>query len=289
MLPILALAAHAAPISLPVHGGVLTVDVPPPLAGPAGAALLAHLRGSADAVAAYYGTFPVPAVTVLVRATDDGEVHGSAWPGGPPVLRLSAGTQVTPATYRADWIVVHELTHVAFPLVDRRHHWIEEGIATYVEPWARVAAGRLAPEQVWFELARDLPQGIPANGRGLDEDGSWAATYWGGALFCFLSDLDIRKRTENRYGLRDALQAIARTGGIGAGEVHDLATVLAVGDAAVGVPVLTETWRRLGRRVDSVDLDAIWRDLGVERTADGVVLRDDAPLAAIRRSIAGAP
>ena len=32
-------------------------------------------------------------------------------------------------------------------------------------------------------------------------------------------------------------------------------------------------------------LERLWRDLGVEPAGEGVVLRDDAPLAAIRRAI----
>src|SRR5260370_28547747 len=37
--------------------------------------------------------------------------------------------------------------HLAFPSVDEKHHWIEEGIATYVEPIARIPAGHLTAAQ----------------------------------------------------------------------------------------------------------------------------------------------
>jgi len=42
--------------------------------------------------------------------------------------------------------------------VDERHHWIEEGIATYVEPIARIHAGHLKAERMWFDLVRDMPK-----------------------------------------------------------------------------------------------------------------------------------
>ena len=40
--------------------------------------------------------------------------------------------------------------------------------------------------------------------------------------------------------------------------------------------------RHLGKSVE-IDLPALWRDLGVRLTADGIVTDDSAPLAWIRR------
>ena len=40
--------------------------------------------------------------------------------------------------------MTHEMVHLAFPSVAREHHWIEEGITTYVEPIARAETGELA-------------------------------------------------------------------------------------------------------------------------------------------------
>ena len=58
-----------------------------------------------------------------------------------------------------------------------------------------------------------MPKGLPAAGdRGLDYTPTWGRTYWGGALFCLLADIDIRKRTSNRFGLQDALRAIVAAG-----------------------------------------------------------------------------
>ena len=45
-------------------------------------------------------------------------------------------------------MLTHEMVHLAFPSVDDKHHWIEEGIATYVEPIARIQAGNLKAEQM---------------------------------------------------------------------------------------------------------------------------------------------
>jgi hypothetical protein len=62
--------------------------------------------------------------------------------------------------------MTHELIHMAFPSVRRRHHWIEQGLATYVEPVARAQVGTLSAERVWADLMRDLPRGEPGAGDG---------------------------------------------------------------------------------------------------------------------------
>ena len=49
--------------------------------------------------------------------------------------------------------MTHELVHAAFPDVAEEHHWIEEGIATYVEPIARVQIGDLTPEKILDYMA----------------------------------------------------------------------------------------------------------------------------------------
>ena len=85
---------------------------------------------------------------------------------------------------------------------------MEEGLATYVEPLGRARTGLIAVEQVWSELLDGLPKGLPGAGdRGLDRTPTWGRTYWGGALFWFLADVEIRRRTSGRRGL-DALRAI---------------------------------------------------------------------------------
>lgn len=40
--------------------------------------------------------------------------------------------------------MTHEMVHLAFPSVPDQHHWIEEGLATYVEPIARARASEIS-------------------------------------------------------------------------------------------------------------------------------------------------
>jgi hypothetical protein len=189
------------------------------------------------------------------------------------------------AGLQADWMLTHEMVHLAFPSVADEHHWIEEGLATYVEPIARVRAGHLDVHQMWFELLRDLHQGLPEPGdQGLDHTHTWARTYWGGALFCFLADIEIHKQTNNRKGLDDALRGILDAGG----DIrHDwkLSDALRTGDQATGVSVLIPLYNKMKDQPYEVDLPAMWKSLGVERAGDTARFVDSAAMAKIRDAI----
>ena len=167
----------------------------------------------------------------------------------------------------------------------RRHLWAEEGLATYVEPIARARAGELSPEKMWRDLVRGLPQGLPQRGdEGLDQTHTWGRTYWGGALFWLLADVEIRERTGNRFGLEHALRALVARGGSIA-DRWPLQSALDVGDRAVGAKVLEELYAKMGSRPVEVDLDALFLRLGVALRGTAVEFDDRAPLAPIRRAI----
>jgi hypothetical protein len=177
------------------------------------------------------------------------------------------------------------MIHFGFPSVEPRHHWIEEGIATYVEPIARAQVGKLTAERVWREMVDRMPQGLPAPGdQGLDNTHTWGRTYWGGAMFCLLADIEIRKQTGNAQGLRDALRAINRAGGTIEAD-WPLERVIEVGDKATNGKVLVELYTQMASKPVSVDLLDLWTQLGVVRADRGVTFDNRAALASIRASI----
>ena len=249
--------------------------------------LMQWVHWAADSVATYYGHFPVPALQLRVIPTEGRGVRGGktfgASDGGS--IRIHVGGETSMAGLSADWMLTHEMVHLGFPSVAENHHWIEEGIATYVEPIARVRAGHLDVHEMWFEVVRDLHQGLPEPGdKGLDNTHTWARTYWGGALFCFLADVEIHKQTNNRKGLDDALRGILNAGG----DIrHDweLTEALRVGDEATGVSVLIPLYNKMKDQPYQVDLPETWKELGIERDGDTVRFIDSAPLAKTRNSI----
>jgi hypothetical protein len=241
---------------------------------------------SARAVSAYYGKFPVPRSKLRITAAAGSRATGgTAFGWRPPFIRISLGRQATLSTLGDDWLLTHEMVHLALPSLVEEHHWLEEGLATYVEPIARSRIGALTRERVWRDLIDGLPQGQPQSGdRGLDGTPTWGRTYWGGALFCLRADVTIRQRTSNRFGLEDSLRAILAAGG-SIDRDWTIDRVLEVGDRAVGVPVLRELYEEMGSRPVTVDLEALWQQLGISRQGGSVTFDDQAPLASVRDAI----
>ena len=250
------------------------------------AVLLAWVRRSAAIVAAYYGGFPTPRATIELRAGPGAGVQGGSTYANPDALiRVRVGREVTAAQLESDWVMVHEMTHLALPDVGPEHTWLSEGLATYVEGIARVQAGNRAEEDVWAEELRQMPRGLPQTGdQGLDRTHTWGRTYWGGAMFCLMADVDIRGRTHGAKGLQDAVRAIVRASG-GLSADWPIERVLSTGDRAVGTTSLEDLYARMKDSAYAPDLAALWRELGVTADGDTVRLTDDAPLAAVRHAI----
>ncbi len=241
---------------------------------------------SAEIVASYYGRFPTTSLRVRIVPEDGDGVRGGqtfGYNGG--FIRVQVGREVTEGQLRNDWVLVHEMTHLALPDVGDDHQWLSEGLAVYIEGVARVQAGNRTQSDMWAEEIRSMPRGLPQPGdRGLDHTHTWGRTYWGGAMFCLLADVEIHRRTQNRFGLQDAVRAITRESG-GLSIDWPIERVLKTGDAAVGVPVLEELYAQMKDAPVTPDLMGLWRKLGVEPDGSSVRLVDDAPLAQVRRSI----
>jgi hypothetical protein len=273
-----------------VDGADITVDFGGARFAAGSDVILAWIRRSAGIVAAYYGGFPTRTLRIRVEAQRGNEVNGGTtygYDGG--FIRVGVGTDVTEAALLDDWVLVHEMVHLALPDVGEEHAWLSEGLATYVEGIARVHAGNRSEADVWAEELRMMPRGLPENDdRGLDRTHTWGRTYWGGAMYCLLADVEIRKRTNNRMGLQDALRAIARESG---GLVTDwpIDRVLRTGDAAVGTSALNDLYEQMKHEPMRPDLTGLWSNLGVVRDGTSVRLVDDAPLSGVRRAIMRAP
>lgn len=253
-------------------------------------AVLERVRNAAQAVTIYYGQFPVKTARILILPVRDrhGVFRGTTWGemgGFPGFTRISVGEKTTQRELNEDWMMTHELTHLAFPDLPDDEHWMEEGLATYVEPVARVQAGQLAAKKIWQDMIEGMPKGEPEAGdQGLDRTHTWGRTYWGGALFCLAADVEIRRETKNRKGLQDALRAIVAAGGT-IDHHWPIERALDIGDKATGTHVLAEMYAKWKDAPVEVDLPALWKQLGIRKAGDGVELDPNAPLSPVREAI----
>jgi hypothetical protein len=281
----LPLTASGQETKLNIAGAEIDVIFNSPVSDTLRELVLERIKLSAKAVTNYYRRYPVQKVRIDVsphfgRGVSGG--HASGWDGAR--IRIGVGRESVPADFAADWVSTHEMVHLAFPSQEDRHHWIEEGQAVYIEPIARARIGELTPEKVWGDMVRDMPQGQPDKGdQGLDYTHTWGRTYWGGAIFCLLADVQIRERTHNQKGLEDALRAVLAEGNIES--EWPLERALAIGDKATGVTVLHDLYEQMKATPVTVDLDGLWKKLGVKVANGHVVFDDTAPLAGIRKAI----
>ena len=271
------LIVNGSKVDVTIESGELNVPQPE---------LMHWVKSAAEAVATYYGRYPVPRVQLHIIPTGGSGVrYGQTFGYHGGLIKIRVGKDTEARELANDWMLTHEMVHLSFPSMADEHHWIEEGIAVYVEPIARIQAKQMSAKQMWADLARDMPKGLPEDGdRGLDHTHTWGRTYWGGALFCFVADVEIRRRTENKKGLQDALRGILNAGG---DITHDwdLSQTLKIGDRATGTTVLTDLYAKWKDNPVQVDLNALWKQLGITPDGKSVRLEETAPLAAVRRAI----
>jgi len=249
------------------------------------AALTRWVDTAGRAVTSFYGRFPVPRATVSVHLVGRGAISGGHTVGDAEGARVdvNVGPGLTREELDGDWVLTHELVHTAMPRLPRSATWLDEGLATYVEPIARARVGAGSADKVWGDLGWGLPKGLPTAGdEGLDRTHTWGRTYWGGALFAFLADLELRAASGNRVSLREALIGVLAEGG-NVTVSWSLERVLGAMDRATRGTVLRDLHARMGTAPVDPQVPAIFRRLGVTVSRSGVRYDDQAPLAATRR------
>ncbi|MBL8750330.1 MAG: hypothetical protein JNK78_14290 [Planctomycetes bacterium] len=287
--PACALGAIAVRSLAPEYTRITIADLAPG-ANRRAAALDAHVVACTRATAAWFGRFPVDRLLLLALPTRGPTISGgSARGAGGARIVLDVPAPLRPHQLANDWVLIHEMVHLALPSLPPAQHWLEEGSATYAEPLIQAAAGRVTVESVWAATIAEFPQGLaPPERGGLDDDSSWGRTYYGGALFCLIADVRIRQRTENRRSLRDALRAVLAAD-LDITDFASIDEVLALGDEGTGTSVLRELHAATSKQPFAIDLDGLWRDLGVRLDGSRVVFDDTAPLADIRRELVQGP
>jgi hypothetical protein len=254
-------------------------------------ALRAWVDRSAGAVASYFVRFPIPqTLVVLLPGRGSSVGYGTTRGGRVASIIVWVGREADETVLVRDWVLVHEMIHLGFPNLPREQRWLEEGLATYLEPIVKVRHGLLAEEEMWRGLRENVPRGVAAarGTKGLDGVRSIDGLYWGGALFWFLADLEIRERTGGAKSLADVLTAVVSAGGTIVAS-WPLARLLEAGDRGAGVEVLRPLYQRMGPTASDVDMERVWRRLGVTLDGETVRFDDSAPLAAVRRGIASRP
>jgi predicted metalloprotease with PDZ domain len=243
---------------------------------------------AAGCVASLFGRFPVaPTIFIVPVGRADEVVFGRVLSLAGASVALLVGTETRPGQLHDDWVSVHELFHLGTPSFVGEGHWLEEGLATYYEPILRERAGWMREQDLWTHFAREMQRGLrrPGAAPSLEDRDDIDSTYWGGALFALLADVRIRAATRGARSLDTVMRAALDQLG-DATHAATVAEFLRVGDEASGTHVLSELYAHDAMAGEPVDLEALWRSLGVEVNAGGAVtLLDDAPLSSLRKAM----
>jgi len=244
----------------------------------------AWVRRSATMVSDYLGEFPVPSLELTLSGRGWGDVGFGMHQDG-RWITVYCGRSTEEDDLVNDWVMVHEMLHAAFPDLARRHRWMQEGLSTYLEPIVRARAGNTTEQSVWRRWTRSMHHGRPRAGdEGLDITHTWGRTYWGGALFWLMVDVELRTQTDNQKSIRDVVRGILAEGGNGRAN-WSTQRVIEVADAATGTAVTSRLYARMAEAPGDVELDALYEQLGVARVDGEVIFDDDAPLAHVRWAI----
>jgi len=129
-------SASFSPAPIKIGGGTVRIEFAPGNLDLPVTKLIAWVSAAASAVTDYYGRFPVREARILIVPVENrvGVLSGTSWGTSPTFTRIYVGQLTDDDDLKNDWVMTHEMVHYAFPSVSTEHHWIEEGIATYVEP-----------------------------------------------------------------------------------------------------------------------------------------------------------
>jgi hypothetical protein len=243
---------------------------------------------AARGVADFFHRPPAPRTLVVLApiAGRHGIPFGKMLPANAPGVIVLIGEHTHESELRDDWVLVHELFHAGTPSYVGEGKWYDEGLATYFEPLIRARLGWRTEADVWKEFMGNMSRGLDAMTRlGLERPERYPDMYWGGGLFCLMADVEMRRISAGARGLEDGLRAVLDAGG-DASQVWSLEHATQVADAALGTPILGRLEAAHLNAGSPVDLDALFRNLGVSFGPNAVVRFDDhAPLAGIRHAL----
>lgn len=254
------------------------------------AVLRGWIEGATGAIDRFYGPLlheRVQVVLVPVPFSTRPALFGTVMRRGLASVVVYFGAGCERFDFSEEWVAVHELFHLGNPLTRGRLSWFIEGFTTYYQDVLRARMGALSARDAWGDLwdgVRRFCQ--PSGGNSLaDESAALSRThrytrvYWGGACVALLADVAIRERSRGQSSLDHVLRSLRQQS---LRELLDEDDVIMALDRAAGRPLVREFLRE--RRAIAAR-ETLTR-LGVIPTGGTTVeLRDDAPLAALRRAM----
>ena len=131
---------------------------------------------------------------------------------------------------------------------------------------------------MWREWVTQMPRGAPGFPMGLANISGPPYVYWTGATVMLLADIGMRRATKGAKGLEDCLGGVLWNG-LDAAKRTTVDEFVRACDRASETDVMSGLLQEHMFKQQPVDLDALWKQLGVSLVGSNIVLDDKAPLA----------
>lgn len=287
--------------SIELPGGRLRYALLPGEPAADAVAMRRWVTRSARALVTAYGRLPVPDAQLLVVPIGHGREPvpwGEVQRGGGDAVHLYIDQRRPAGEFMADWVLVHELSHLLHPNIDSRDRWLSEGIASYYQNVLRARAGLMNAPLAWSKLHAGFQRGVRGTPRGrslaevsetMMRDRSFMRVYWSGAAIALLADVELRRRSQGTQSLDTALAAF-RDCCLPADRSWNARELMQQLDRLTGTRVFMALYREHIDADDFPDLDALYGELGLQPVSDTRLRLDPAaPMAAICEAIMTAP
>lgn len=160
-------------------------------------------------------------VLVPVDSPAEQVAFGMLRRGGGSSILLLPSLDATVSQLEADWVAIHELSHLWLPRLYSEDRWLSEGIATYLQEVLRARCGLQSADRAWTRLREGFARGrrsgtgraLASESQNMNRTGAYHRVYWAGAAFAFEADVRLRQSSRGEMTLLAALGRAQRTSG----------------------------------------------------------------------------
>ncbi|MEP6483602.1 MAG: hypothetical protein ABJB01_04075 [Rudaea sp.] len=285
---------HFSEERMTLPGGQLRVSVLHGTDDAQRARLHAWLARITHAILSAYGRLPIPDVQVLVfplASQGRAVVFGQSIRGEGNALELLVDANRPASEFNADWVAIHELSHLMHPYLGDSGSWLSEGLATYYQNVLRARAELLTPAQAWDRMregfadqSASYSESLEESAGGMHHTHDFRRVYWSGAAFWLTVDRDLRRGSHNALTLDIALSRF-RDCCLPAYRRWTPADFVAKLDTLLGVQTVSTRYREFADMRRFPDWKKVYEDLGIRDSGTHLKLDANAPDAALRDAI----
>jgi len=285
-------------LSTTLLAATLNIEVRQPVDDSKAAEIVEWIEATANDVKLVYGRFPNPKAKIIVIPTtenswgsDSAVIFGRVTRRSGETIELFVNPDRPIEEYYADWTATHEFSHLMLPLLKKRYRWISEGFASYYQNVLMARAGHYTQELAWqrlsegFERGRDSSPDLSPNEAATDRNRyARMKVYWSGAAIALLADIELRQRSGGTESLDTVLGQLqscclpSRTQWSGQRLFKKL-------DSFLETPVFMPLYQKYANAGGFPNFAPALTDLGIDVSGSSVYLREDRPLARIRKEI----